>query len=183
MLASRTAVLTLVLLAATAIFSTASISKNYGEKSSQAAPAKFDGTYYTILEEGVVGGVVTFHSDGTVSSLVADMFSNDPAGQRQGSRSTPSQGLWRKVGNNEIKITTTFFFTEQFGDNYNPGGFVVNVQYLAVFDDPIKGVSPGYTSYNGVAELFLPNQNPNTDTPVLVVPLTDSTAYRMAPAK
>ncbi|MEH6617658.1 MAG: hypothetical protein V7699_07445 [Porticoccus sp.] len=176
MFANRKTIIALLLLAVTAALSTASISTNYGEKSSQAAPALFQGTYYTV-NDGTIGGTITFHSDGTVSSIVADMFGF--AEGRQFRRSTPSQGVWRKVNNNSIQVTTTVFFTEQNGDHYDPDGLIVKVKFLAVFDDPVKGITPGYKSRNLVAEVFVSSQNPNTDTPVSIIELFGNEGFRL----
>ena len=71
MRANRKAVLALVIVAFTSVFSTASISTNYGKKPGEAAPTNFVGTYYTVIDGVITGGVVTLHSDGTVSSVVA----------------------------------------------------------------------------------------------------------------
>jgi hypothetical protein len=183
MLANRKTVISLIILAFTAVFSTASISTNYGVKAGKAAPVNFVGTYYTVIDGVTTGGVLTLHSDGTVSSLVADMFEFTEG--RVGRRSTSSRGVWSKVGNNEVRVTTTFFFsgipTEENPDGvYGEDGLVVKITFRAIFEANKNGVSPGYDSRDLVAEVFLPTQNPNTDTPVSIVELGDNGGgYRM----
>ena len=183
MRANRKAVLALVIVAFTSVFSTASISTNYGKKPGEAAPTNFVGTYYTVIDGVITGGVVTLHSDGTVSSVVADMFELTEG--RAGRRSTSSRGVWRKLGNNEVRVTTTFFFSGLPTDDepdgvYGQDGLIVKVTYRAIFEANKKGVSPGYDSRDLVAEIFVPTQNPNTDTPVSIVELGDTGGgYRM----
>jgi hypothetical protein len=177
MSANRKTVVALVLLAITAAFSTASISTNYGNDPAKVSPVSFVGTYYTSRDEATIGGMTTFHSDGTVSGVTADMFSfADEQGNR---RTTPLLGVWRKTGHHKIQVTSTFFMTEEFGDNYNPGGLVVRISYLAVFDKTVKGLARGYEVRNLVAEAFLPTQNPNTDTPVAVIELAGGGGFRI----
>ena len=183
MLSKHKTVLALVILAFTAVFSTASISTNYGKNPGKAAPVNFVGTYYTVIDGVTTGGVATLHSDGTVSSVLADMFEFTEG--RAGRRSTSSRGVWRKLSNNEVRITTTFFFSGVPTDDdpdgiYGQDGLIVKVTYLAIFEANKKGVSPGYDSRDLVAEVFLPTQNPNTDTPVSIVELGDNGGgYRM----
>ena len=183
MLIDRKTVIALVILAFTAVFSTASISTNYGKKPGKPAPTNFVGTYYTVIDGVITGGAITLHSDGTVTSVVADMFEFTEG--RADRRSTPSHGVWRKLGNNEIRVTTTFFFsgipTDDDPDGvYGEDGLVVKVTYRAIFEGNKNGVSPGYDTRDLVAEVFLPTQNPNTDTPVSIVELGDSgSGYRM----
>jgi hypothetical protein len=166
-------IIALVLLAVTAAFSTASVSTNYG------TPGKFQGTYYNSPDGRGVTGVITIHADGTVSSVLGDMFAFSAA--RDNRRSTPARGVWRKVGTNKIRVTIAFFLTEQFGDAYSEGGVIARVSFLAEFNRPEKGRYPGYTTTDVVAEAFLPTQNPNTDAPISVMHLGDGMAYRMEP--
>jgi len=180
---NRKTVLVLVILAFTAVFSTASISTNYGKKPGKAAPANFVGTYYTVIDGVTTGGVLTLHSDGSVSSVVADMFEFTEG--RAERRSTSSRGVWRKLGNNEVRVTTTFFFsgipTDDEPDGvYAEDGLIVKVSFRAIFEANKNGVSPGYEGRDLVAEVFLPSQNPNTDTPVSIVELgSNGGGYRM----
>ena len=171
---NRKTVIVLILLAATAAFSTASISTNYGGKPSQASPIKFVGTYYS---EG--GQVVTYNADGTVTLVVANMFSDDASNQSGGRKITPFLGVWRKVGDNKIQVTTLGFATEQLGHNYNANGYIFKTKWVAVFDHPVKGVSPGYSAVNILIEGFLPSQNPVTDEPVFTLPLENTRAIRL----
>lgn len=174
MQANRKALITLILLAAAAAFSTASISTNYGGKPSQASPAKFVGTFY---DEN--GRIVTYNADGTVSLVVADMFTDDINTSTGGRKLTPALGVWRKVDSNKIQVTTLAFATEQFGHNYNPNGFIFKTNWLAIFDDPVKGQSVGYTAVNIVVEGFLPDQNPMSDEPVFTIMIADSKSVRL----
>lgn len=142
-------------------------------KWSRAAPMKYVGTYFSNE------GSVTFHSDGTMSNVTAEMFSDDPNNQTAGRKETPRRGVWRKVGRNKFQVTMISYVTEIVGHNYRPDGFILKVKWLAVFDRPVKGVSPGYTAVNIVAEGFLPDQNPLTDEPRFVLPQPDRGAYRL----
>ena len=165
MQANSKTVIALILLAATAVFSTASISTNYGGKPSQATPIKFVGTFYA---EG--GRVVSYHSDGTLTLVNADMFSDDPTLVTGGRKTTPFLGIWRKVGARKIQAMSLDFATEAFGHNYGDAGFILKTTWTAIFDKPVNGVSPGYTTVGDtVVEVFLPDQNPTSDVPVSVI--------------
>lgn len=171
MLLNRKTFTALMLLAITTAFSTISIADG---NSSRAAPSKFVGTFY-----GGKGKTITHHADGTMSLVDANMFSDDPVLATGGRRSTPFQGVWRKVGKNSIQVTSLSFVTEIAGHRYLPDGFIVKVSWLATFDDPVKGISPGYTSTNVVSEIFYPTQNPITDDPILIVDQPDGRGYRL----
>ena len=135
---------------------------------------KYVGTYYSDN-----GQMVTLHSDGTQTTLSASMFSDDPT-VRGGRRTTIAQGVWRKVGKNEIQITNIRFYTESFGHNYQPNGVILKATFVAVFDKLVQGQFPGFTVGNVLIELFQPDQNPVTDEPVGEVTLTDGyRAYRL----
>ena len=151
--------MTLLLLACAAAFAPVSMAGN----ASKAAPMKFVGTYY-----GSSGTVTSFHSDGTMSIVVADMFSDDPASKYEGRKATPGRGAWRVTGANTIRQTNIIFVTEAFGHNFQPGGAILKTTWDAVFDEPVRGRSPGYTLDKTTVEIFLPGQNPITDVPVLV---------------
>ena len=155
--------ITLMLLVFTAAFAAAPMADN--GNSSRATPMKFVGTFY-----GEGSRVITYHSDGTVSLVNADMFSDDPNLETGGRRSTPFLGVWQKVDDDTIKATTLSFLTEIAGHNYDPDGVIVKTSWLARYDDPVNGVSPGYTTVgDGLVEVFLPDQNPTSDEPILVV--------------
>lgn len=174
MSANRKTIIVLVLLALTAAFSTASNTTYYGKQSSRAAPINFVGTFY-----GENSRTITYHSDGTMSLVLADMFSDDPTLISAGRRQTPFLGVWRKVDVNKIRVTSLSFVTEAFGHRYGPDGLILKTKWLAIFDDPVKGISPSYTAVNVVVEVFSPDQNPTSDEPVIVVPLPNSRAYRL----
>ena len=73
------------------------------------------------------------------------MFNDDinaPTGWR---KTTPWQGVWRKMGNNRIQVTLLSFAMEPFGHNYKASGLMFKTRWLAEFDDSVKGVSAGYT--------------------------------------
>ena len=174
MQANHKTVIALILLAATAVFSTASISTNYGGKSSKATPIKFVGTYY-----GVDDRVYSFHSGGTLTLVGANMFTDDPGQLTEGRKSTPFLGIWRKVGANKIEAVSLSFLTEAFGHNYGDAGLIAKTTWVAIFDKPVNGVSPGYTSFDVVVEVFLPDQNPLTDDPLLEFTLPGARADRL----
>ena len=136
---------------------------------SKANYMKFVGTYYDIT-----GRTVIIHSDGTTVTTRGEMFDH-PEGHRQ----TPGLGVWRKVSKNEIKTTTIFFWPEKVSDNWSTNGLTAKITYTLILDDPVNGVSPGWTAINGVAELFQPDQNPVLDEPISVVPVADKRAYRL----
>jgi hypothetical protein len=162
MYAIQKTVMTLLLLVATAAFATVSVAD--GGSASKAAPMKFVGTYY-----GLSGSVVSFHSDGTMSSVGAAMFSDNPTTVYGGRKVTPHQGVWRVVGDNTIRQTNMFFLTEAFGHNYEPDGVIVKQTWEAVFDKSVQGRSPGYHIDAVTTEIFLPDQNPITDEPLQVI--------------
>ena len=135
---------------------------------------KILGTFY-----GERSRVITYHSDGTMTLVSADMFSDDPELVTAGRRSTPFLGVWRKVGENKIQVTSLSFVTEAFGHNYHPDGFILKTVWVAVFDEPVNGVSPGYMAVNTVAEVFLPDQNPTSDDPISVLPVAETRAHRL----
>jgi hypothetical protein len=145
-----------------------------GDNSSRAAPAKFVGTFY-----GDNDRIITYHSDGTLSLVSANMFSDDPAAETAGRKLTPFLGVWKKVGENTIQVSSLSFTTELFGHNFNPNGFIFKTKWLAIYDDAVNGVSPGYTAVNIVVELFLPGQNPIIEAPIQIVPIPDSRAQRL----
>ena len=135
---------------------------------------KFVGTFY-----GDSSRIITYNSDGTASLVLADMFTEDASSPSAGRKTTPMMGVWRKAGDNQIQVTMLSFATEQFGHNYNANGCIFKTKWLAIFDEPVKGVSPGYTAVNIVVEGFLPFQNPITDVPAFVVPQPDGRADRL----
>ena len=167
-------IIALMLLAVTAAFSTASISTNYGGKPSKATPIKFAGTFY-----GDNSRIINYNADGTATLVIADMFTDDINTPSAARKTTPMLGVWRKVDANKIQVTMLSFATEQFGHNFNANGYVFKTSWLAIFDDPVHGVSPGYTAVNIVVEGYLPDQNPLTDDPAFVLPLPDGRADRL----
>ena len=173
MYAIQKTVMTLLLLACTATFATVSVAGD--DNASKAAPMKFVGVYYS---SG--GGLTTFHADGTMTNVTPVMFSDDPANSLQGRKATPSQGAWRVVGPNTIRVTGIRFLTEAFGHNYQPDGVIVKSTWEAVFDKPVRGRSPAYHGDIITSEIFLPEQNPLTDDPVLVLEFAGSEgAFRL----
>jgi hypothetical protein len=156
------ALTTLMLLVFTAAFAAGSMADN--RNASKAAPMKFVGTYYSLG-----GGLSTFHADGTMSAVTSLMFSEDPDNSFQGRKATPSRGAWRVVGPNAIRVTAIRFLTEAFGHNYLPDGVIVKSIWEAVFDEPVQGRSPGFHVDTITSEIYLPDQNPLTDEPVLVL--------------
>jgi hypothetical protein len=172
MFVHRKTLVTLVLLAFTAAFATAPMAAN--DSSSRATPMKFVGTFY-----GDNSRIITYNSDGTASLVIANMFTEDLTTLSAGRKSTPMMGVWRKVDDNKIQVTTLNFSMEQLGHNYNENGFIFKTKWLAIFDDPVKGVSPGYTAVNIVVEGFLPGQNPTTAEPAFVFPVPDGRADRL----
>jgi hypothetical protein len=172
MFANRKTLITLVFLTFTAAFAAAPMAAD--DSSSRATPMKFVGTFY-----GDNSRIITYNSDGTASLVLADMFTEDLLTPSAGRKTTPMLGVWRKVDNNKIQVTTLSFATEQSGHNYNANGFIFKTKWLAIFDEPVKGVSPGYTAVNIVVEGFLPFQNPITDVPAFVVPQPDGRADRL----
>lgn len=172
MFANRKTLIALLLLAATAAFSTASISTNYGSSNSNGSSGSFVGAYVVAN-----GGMTTFHSDGTLSGIQSNMFSFEAA--RDYRRTTPSQGVWHNLGKNKVQATTILYLTEQNGDAYDPFGLLVKVSYVAEFDKPVKGKSPGYTTSNVTAEVFSPGSNPNVDAPIYTTQLQGVQAYRL----
>ena len=122
---------------------------------------KFVGTFFA--DNGRL--ICTYNSDGTVFLVVADMFTEDLNTLTAGRKTTPWQGGWRKVGDNEIQITLLSFATEPLGHNYNANGVIFKTKWLATFDDPVKGVSHGYTVTNAVLEVYDPGQNPTAEAP------------------
>ena len=166
--------ITLVLLFALAVvFSTTSLADSSIAFRGKAQNMKFVGTYYD-----VTGRTVIIHSDGTTTTTRGDMF-NHPEGRRQ----TPGLGVWRKVGKNEIKTTTIFFWSEEFGDTWSTNGLTAKITYTLILDDAVNGVSPGWTAIDGMAEIFLPDQNPILDDPIAVAPAADKRAYRLEVAE
>lgn len=96
------------------------------------------------------------------------MFSDDLNGDYMGRRETPRQGVWRKVGDNKLRITQLAFLTGVQSHDYSPDGVIMKISWLMVFDKLAKGVSMSYTASKILIEIFLPNQNPTTDEPVQV---------------
>jgi hypothetical protein len=173
MYAIQKTLITLMLLVFTAAFATAPMAEN--GNSSRATPMKFVGTFY-----GEDSRIVSYHSDGTLSLVNANMFSDDPNSVTAGRRSTPQLGVWRKVDKNTIKATSLSFIMEIGSHNYDPSGLIVKTTWLAIFDDRVNGVFSGNTAVNITAEIFLPSQNPTSDDePVAVVTLPDSRGYRL----
>lgn len=70
-------------------------------------------------------------------------------------------GVWRKVDSNKIQVTTLSFATEQLGHNFNANAFIFKTKWLAIFDDPVRGVSPGYTAVNILIEGFFTRPKPH----------------------
>lgn len=172
MFPTRNKVFAFLALAFTAAFAAAPSA--LGDSVSRATPLKFAGTFF-----GDNSRIITYNADGTVFLVLADMFTEDVTTPSAGRKTTPQQGVWRKVGANTIQVTTLSFATEQLGHNYNANGFILKTKWLAIFDDPVKGVSPGYTAVNIVAEGFLPGQNPITDSPAFELQLPDGRAERL----
>jgi hypothetical protein len=164
---------TAALLVIAVLFTTAPVA--LGDNSSRATPMKFVGTFY-----GLEGRVVTYGADGTVSLVNANMFSDDPNLLTAGRRTTPFLGVWRKVGNDTIEATTLSFMTEVAGFDYEDDGFIIKTTWQAKYDDPVNGVSPGYTGLGDiVVEGFTPGQNPVSDTPLFVITLPPANAVRL----
>lgn len=162
MYAIQKTLITITLLVFAAAFATVSMAG--GGNASKAAPMKFVGTYY-----GLSGSIVSFHSDGTVSSVGANMFTDDPASVYGGRKVTPHQGVWRVVGHNTIRQTNLFFLSGAFTHNFKPDGVIVKQTWEAVFDKSVQGRSPGYHIDTVKTEIFLPDQNPITDEPLQVL--------------
>jgi hypothetical protein len=171
MLLNLRTVTAIVLLAATAAFPIASAADDEGH--SEAASNKFVGTFFGTTQNAML----SFHSDRTVNVEYANMYNFTGDSQ---SRSTPGLGVWRKVDSNSIRITYVFFLTEAFGDNYLPNGVILRVTLLALFDDPVNGKSPGYTTSETEVAVFSAGQNPTTDAPFLVVEFPDGSGTRLA---
>jgi hypothetical protein len=172
MLSNGKTLIAIVLLAFTANLALAPTAM--GDNSSRAAPAKFVGTFY-----GENDRIITYHSDGTVSLVDSQMFSDDVTNTAGGRKTTPFLGVWKKVGDNMIQVTTLSFATEPTGHNYLPGGLTFKTKWRAIFDEAVNGVSPGYLAVDIVAEVFLPGQNPISDEPFAVVPVQDARSYRL----
>ena len=173
MYAIQKTLITIMLLVFTAAFATAQMADN--GNSSRATPMKFVGTFYAENSR-----IVTYHSDGTVTLVNANMFSDDPNLETAGRRSTPFLGVWQKVGENTIQATTLSFATEIAGHNYDPDGFIVKTKWLAIHDDLVNGLSPGYNGVgDALVEIFLPNQNPIFDEPIAVITLPPGRADRL----
>jgi hypothetical protein len=152
----------LMLLVFTAAFATGSVASDPNE--SNAAPMKFVGTYY-----GPAGDLIDIDSDGTMSAVASIMFSDDPTNRFGGRKATPSRGAWQVVADNTIRVTGIRFLTEPFGHNYLPNGVIVKSTWEAVFDEPVQGRSPAYHVDIITSKIFLSDQNPLTDEPVLVM--------------
>ena len=163
---------TIMLLVVTAAFATAPMAED--GNSSKASPQKFVGTFY-----GENGRTISYHSDGTMSLVDANMFSDDPNLLTAGRRTTPFLGVWKKVGPNTIRVTSLNFATEIAGHDYIPAGFTLKTSWTAVYDAPVEGLSPGYTATEVMVEAFLVGTNPITDGSVAVLALPDSRAERL----
>jgi hypothetical protein len=174
--ADRKTIIALVTLVIIAAFSTASISTvYYKDKPAPASTSKYVGTYYTAN-----GGAITLHSDGTASSVLAEMFGFTE--QKDFRRATPSRGIWRQVGKNKIQVILLFFFTQQYGDNYYPDGYVAKIKYYAEFNNKNnkkKKLGPTYISSEVLAEIFTAGQNPITDEPLTEITLDKVDGYRL----
>jgi hypothetical protein len=108
------------------------------------------------------------------------MFSDDPNLETAGRRSTPALGVWKKVGKNTIQATTLSFATEIAGHDYDPDGFIIKSTWLAIYDDKVNGVSPGYNVVGDIlVEIFSPSQNPTSDEPIVVITLLSGRADRL----
>ena len=144
---------------------------------SKPAPMKFVGTYYGLSG---AGALVTLHSDGTMSAVSSDMFSDDLSNSFQGRKATPSRGVWQVIGENTVRVTAIRFLTEASGHNFVPDGVIMKNSWEAVFDKPVHGRSPGYTSGDVSSKFYLPGANPFSDEPVfeLVTPF-DGVAVRL----
>ena len=132
---------------------------------SKAKYMKYVGTYYT--DSG--GQTVTIHSDGTQTTVPANMFSQYPeTGAVR--RTTPAQGVWREIGKNEIQITNIRFWTDALGNDYRPDGLIEKATFVAVFDEPVRGQSLRFTVVDGfLLEVFSADKNPITDEPTGVI--------------
>ena len=72
------------------------------------------------------------------------------------------------------------FLTEAFGHNYLPNGVIAKTSFTAVFQNPVQGKSPGYTVDLLEIDIFLPGQNPTTDTPVSEINIPfDGAGFRL----
>jgi hypothetical protein len=162
MYAIQKTVITLLLLVCSTSFAPVSMANE--DNATTAAPMKFVGSYYDLG-----GSLVTFHADGTMSAVNAVMFSDDPTNSFQARKVTPSRGAWQVVGNDTIRVTAIRFLTEAFGHNYEPNGVILKNSWEAVFAKPVRGKSPGYKAGTITSKIFLPDQNPITDEPVLVL--------------
>ena len=162
-------VIALVLLLCATALTTISVAAD-----GNAAPNKYVGTYYGADPTTIA----TFHSDGTYFEVFSTMFNDDP-NVNQGTKTTPSQGVWRVVDKNRVRVTSLFFTTEPFGHNYRPGGFIGKLVLEAVFDKPVEGKSPAFTTTNKSLEIFLPDQNPLTDDPIALLPVAEGTWFRL----
>ncbi len=169
MLANRKTITAITLMVVAAFFSTAAAVGDNDVFRSKAKYMKYVGTYYTDS-----GQTVTIHSDGTETTVQASMYSRtDLGGER---RTTPAQGVWRKVGKNEIEITNIRFITDTLGSEYQPDGLIQKSTFVAVFDEPVRGQSLAFTVDGFLIEFFESDQNPITDEPTGVVAAT--TGYR-----
>ena len=143
-----------VVFAANAIVPAAS-----GANSSRAKPMKFVGTYFA--ESGRL--ICTYNADGTVFLVSADMFTEDVNAPTAARKTTPWQGGWRKVGNNQIQVTLWSFATEPFGHNYNANGVIFRTKWLATFDEAVKGGKVKCPTVDGPVMLTLkPGANGGT---------------------
>ena len=165
----------LVFLAVMACLSLAVAADDSDVFRSKAKYMKYVGTYYD-----EVGDLINIHADGTVTVVYGNMFSEPGVGGR---RVTPALGVWRKVGEHQLQVTSLRFMTDAEGNNYRPGGLIQKTTVLAVFDEPVRGQSLGYTIEMGgvMVEFFRPDQNPTTDEPIGVIASTGdgSRGYRL----
>lgn len=175
MLLHRKTMAAVLLMAVTACLSLAAAVGDNEAFRQKAEYMKYVGTYYDD-----VGDLINIHADGTVTVVYGNMFTEPGVGGR---RVTPALGVWRKVGKHQLQVTSMRFMTDAEGNNYRPDGLIQKITVLAVFDEPVRGQSPGYTIEMGgvMVEFFRPDQNPMTDEPIGVIASTGdgSRGYRL----
>jgi hypothetical protein len=133
---------------------------------------KFVGTYYSTADGGAT---LTFHADGTMEHMRANMFLGDDSRRR-----TTGRGVWRQSGESEIRVSFIRFSTMPYGDTHDPGGLIHKNTYTTFFDELVEGRYLRYSVGTGLGEYFQPGQNPVTDEPVAALGWeSNSEGYRM----
>jgi hypothetical protein len=165
LLFNRGTIVAVFFIAVTACLSVAAAADDNNAFRQNAKYMKYVGTYYTDN-----GQTVTINSDGTQTTVGANMFSVLPESGTL--RATPAQGVWRKVGQNQIQITNIRFWTDASGNDYRPNGSIMKATFIALFDKPVGGQSLGFTVEPDtiLLEFFNPDQNPITDEPFAAGP-------------